>query len=233
MMDTMGAQMWVLKTTETRWRPAAALALATLLFGCSSPPEEPAVQLMARDSGVAEQQGGTDTDCDNVTIDGDEVTVHEEDVTAHFTMVGEIHNSTVMIFGGDKVEFDNAVSNMALKALDQTDALVLAEKYEDFYLCSSPGGIEAQNYIVQYDLVPASCDVYNQLVAALRDFARNSQAGGDRVSLSFEGVELTLDSAAFDSSGMDVTDQLEDLNFHLVTKVEQITGESLIEFGMQ
>lgn len=207
--------------------------VSAALFACSSPHREPKVFVSDVDAGVDDDQGGAEPvlDCNNVTIDDDQVIVREEDVTARFK-VGALGEHTVMLFGGEAVTFDNAVSNVGLIALDQSDALMLAEKYDDFYLCSSPGGIEAQNFIIQFDLVPASCLVYNQLVRALADFARNNQAGGDRVSLSFEGAPLTLESVAFDEGGMDVTDQFEQLNFYLITKVEQITGQSLIEFGM-
>jgi len=70
-------------------------------------------------------------------------------------------------------------------------------------------------------------------VSALADLARAAASGTDRVSLVFDGAELTLESVIFDATGGDATDQLQDLNFHLVTKVEQITGESLLDFGMQ
>jgi hypothetical protein len=220
--------MWA----KTSKKIGFAGGLVVLLWGCSPISKEPTHEVGERDAGGRED-GGAETpgvDCDNVTIDGDEVSVQEEDVTARFRM-GALGTSTVMMFGGEPVKFENAVSNMGLVALDQSDAVVLAQKYDDFYLCSSPGGIEAQNYIVQFDLVPASCRVYDQLLRALADFARNSSVGGDRVSLSFKGAKLELQSVTFDNGGMDVTDQFADLNFHLVTEVEQITGESLIEFG--
>lgn len=229
----MGVRMWVFEAGSKRWWFQCAPMAIALLGACSSGPE-PTVQLSA-DAGPDQGDGGTDagpnTDCDNVTIVGDQVTVHEETVTARLTM-GELKTNTVMMFGGDTVDFDDAVSNVALKALDQTDAVMLAQTYPDFYLCSSPGGLAAQNYIVQFDLVPASCQVYDQLVSALADLKRAAASGTDRVSLKFDGAPLTLDSVTFDASGLDATDQLQDLNFYLVTKVEQITGESLLDFGM-
>lgn len=169
-------------------------------------------------------------DCDLVQMDGDSLVLHEEDVTARF-VVGASYTKTVMLFGGEPVEHDNAVSNVYIIGLDKMDALMLAEKYEDFYLCNSPGGEEAQNYILDYDLVPATCLVYDQIIMALRQFDTNNAAGGDRVSLRFDGAPLELDSVIVDATGEDVTEHFSDLKFHLVTAVEQLTGQSVLAFG--
>ena len=87
----------------------------------------------------------------------------------------------VKAFGGERVEEDNKLSNAYIFALDQAAAQMLALKYPDFYLCTSPGGKEAAKYIIPYDLVPATCDVYKQLVAAFATFHKNARAGGDRM----------------------------------------------------
>lgn len=168
--------------------------------------------------------------CADVTRDGDIVELQEEDVTARF-VAGEPYERTVMLFGGEPVTFDNAVSNVYIIGLDKDDALMLADQYPDFYLCSSPGGQAAQAFILAYDLVPATCEVYDQIVRALADYDRNNARGGDRTSLRLEGAPLTLESVTVDATGEDVTDQLLDRNLHLVTAVEQLTGESVLSFG--
>ena len=90
-----------------------------------------------------------------------------------------------------------------------------------------PGGQEASKYIVPYDLVPANCEVYEQIVAALRQYDTNVTKGGDRTSLRFEGAPLELESVIADATGEDVTDQVSNQDFHLVTAVEQLTGQSV------
>ncbi len=179
---------------------------------------------------AADMADASDASCWPVMMDGDVVVLQEEDVTSTFR-AGEPYTKTVMLFGGEPVEHDNAVSNIYIFALDKEDALTLAAKYPDFYLCSSPGGQEAQQFILSYDLVPATCQVYEQLLSALRAFNRNNATGGDRVSLQFDGAPLELESTIVDATGEDVTDQLLDRDFHLVTAVEQLTGQSVLEFG--
>jgi hypothetical protein len=126
---------------------------------------------------------------------------------------------------------DDVLSNAYILGLDKEDALMLAELFPDFYLCSSPGGDAAADHIFPYDLVPASCEVYEKLVNALNRFRINRESGGDRTSLRLEGAPLELVSVIDDASGVDVTDQVTDQHFHLVTAVEQLTGESVLEFG--
>jgi hypothetical protein len=65
----------------------------------------------------------------------------------------------------------------------------------------------------------------------LQVFDRNRSTGGDRTSLRFDGAPLELESVIVDETGEDVTDQLADRNFHMVTAVEQLTGESVLNFG--
>lgn len=173
---------------------------------------------------------GPDPGCDMVQVNGDFVVEHETNFTARFA-VGEPYTKTVMLFGGEAIEDDNVLSNAYVMGLDKEDALQLAEDYPDFYLCSSPGGQAAASMVRTYDLVPASCEVYEKLVTALRVFARNRASGGDRTSIRFEGAPLELESVVDDASGVDVTDQIHDQEFHLVTSVEQLTGESVLEFG--
>ena len=168
--------------------------------------------------------------CDRVRMDGEFVVEQEKDFTARFR-VGEPYTRTVMLFGGERVEDENVLSNAQIFGLDKMDALMLAEKYPDFHLCSSPGGQEASKYIVRYDLVPATCQIYDQIVAALRTYHMNVSAGGDRTSLRLDGAPLQLESVIADATGEDVTDQASKQDFHLVTAVEQLTGESVLSFG--
>jgi hypothetical protein len=169
--------------------------------------------------------------CDNVMVDGEIVVEMERDFTARFR-VGEPYDRTVMLFGGEEVDEDNVFSNAYIFALDQQDALMLAEQYDDFYLCSSPGGEVASSYIIPYDLVPANCEVHDRIVRALQVYARNLASGGDRTSLRFEGAPLELESVTANGSGDDYSDQVSGQDFHLVTSVEQLTGESVVSFAM-
>ena len=180
--------------------------------------------------GGADQSDGLPPDCDLVQMDGDIVVNQVDRVTARFS-VGEPYTKTVMLFGGRPLDAENSVSNVQIIGLDKEDALMLAEKYPTFYRCDSPGGVEAQQYIIDYDLVPATCRVYEQIVAALVALDRALDSGGDRVSLRFDGAPLTVESVVFDDTGEDVTDQLAGRNFHLVTRVEQLTGKSVLAFG--
>lgn len=183
------------------------------------------------DAGVGEDDDGLSAaGCDVVQLDGDLVVEHETEFTATYR-IGAPYTRTIMIFGGEPVDSDNVLSNAYIIGLDKEDAQMLAVKYPDFYLCSSPGGMEASQHIVPYDLVPADCDVYSQLVEALRVFHIHDRAGGDRTSLRIEGAPLTLESVIEDATGADVTEQVHDQDFHLVYAVEQLTGESVLAFG--
>jgi hypothetical protein len=168
--------------------------------------------------------------CDMVEIDGDVAVEREQDFTATYR-IGEPYTKTVLLFGGNSVTDPNVLSNAYVLGLDKADALEIAEEFPDFYLCSSPGGIAAANLIRPYDLVPASCEIYQQLVVALRQFNTNRESGGDRTSIRFDGAPLELESVIDDASGVDVTDQVHDQVFHLITSVEQLTGESVLSFG--
>ena len=168
--------------------------------------------------------------CDDVEIDGEFVIERERDFTARYR-IGERYTRTVMLFGGEPVEQDNILSNAYIFALEKGDAQRLAETYPDFHLCSSPGGMAAASYIRAYDLVPATCEVHEQIASALRSYHRNASVGGDRTSLRFEGAPLQVESVIADASGEDVADQVADQNFHLVTGVEQLTGQSVLGFG--
>jgi hypothetical protein len=181
----------------------------------------------ASDGGAAAAPGHG---CDMVEVNGSDVVEKEKDFTAHYR-AGAAYIKTVMLFGGERVEEDNKLSNAYIFALDQADAQMLAVKYPDFYLCTSPGGKEAQKYIIPYDLVPATCDVYKQLLAAFAEFHKNDRAGGDRTSLRLEGAPLVLESVTANSTGQDVKNQVTNQNFQLVTAVQQLTGETLLKFG--
>jgi hypothetical protein len=217
-----------------RSRALAVLALCTLLCGaCGSDESESTLSLSEQDANGASSASTPEpgSTCNFEARIEDDVLVEQVDqVTATF-MIGEPYTKTVMLFGGEPWDHENAVSNVYIIGLDKEDALMLAEIYPDFYLCSSPGGMEAQKYILDYDLVPASCDVYQDIVAALQVFDRNRSTGGDRTSLRFDGAPLELESVIVDETGEDVTDQLADRNFHMVTAVEQLTGESVLNFG--
>ena len=188
-------------------------------------------------TGMSEGPDGEDADeddraCDYVEVDGDLVIERETDFTARYR-AGDPYEKTVMLFGGESVEDQNALSNAYIFGLDKVDAVMLAQQYPDFYLCSSEGGMAASEFILSYDLIPASCEIFDQIVEALRVYHRNVASGGDRTSLRLEGAPLQLESVTDNGSRADVTDQVEDQTFHLVTSVEQLTGESVISFGMK
>ena len=168
--------------------------------------------------------------CESVQVDGDVVIEHEKDFTARYR-IGEPYTKTVMLFGGEPVNADNVLSNAYIIGLDKMDALELAQMYPDFYLCSSPGGQQAAMRIVSYDILPASCDIHDRLVAALRQYDVNAAAGKDRTSIRFEGAPLQLESVTADATGEDVTTQASGQNFQLMRSIEQLTGESVLAFG--
>jgi hypothetical protein len=168
--------------------------------------------------------------CESVAVDGDVVIEHEKDFTARYK-IGEPYTKTVMLFGGEPVNADNVLSNAYIIGLDKMDALALAQMYPDFYLCSSPGGQAAAANIISYDILPASCDVHDRLVAALHQYDVNAAAGKDRTSIRFEGAPLQLESVTANATGEDVSDQASDQNFQVMTSIEQLTGESVLSFG--
>ena len=187
----------------------------------------------ASDAGLQDQtptQSAAMGRCDGVELDGDLLVEHTQDFSARFK-VGTAYSKTLMLFGGEAMLKPNALSRAYIFGLDKVDAQMLAQKYPDFYLCSSPGGREASTYIRTYDLVPATCEIYDQLVAALHQYNVNVARGGDRTSLRLEGSPLTLQSVVSDATGQDVSDQVSDQQFHLVTGVKQLTGESVLSFG--
>jgi hypothetical protein len=217
------------------FHPRAVILCALLCAACGGPTDGASVSV-----GDGRDGGDDTTDemvidepnlgCDMVEIDGEFAIEHEENFTARYR-IGERSTKTIMLFGGEPVEDDDVLSNAYILGLDKADALMLAELFPDFYLCSSPGGDAAADHIFPYDLVPANCEVYEKLVNALNRFRINREAGGDRTSLRLEGAPLELVSVIDDASGVDVTDQVTDQHFHLVTAVEQLTGESVLEFG--
>ncbi len=212
----------------------ACVLSAVLCAACSSQHEQ-FLQVSARsDAGTAQAGGkagaGPMPDCNTVEMDGDVLVEHMKDFTARFS-VGTPYTKTVMLFGGAPVLQDDTPSTFYIFGLDKHDAQMLAMSYPDFYLCSSPGGMEAKKHIVSYDFVPGSCDVYEQLVAALRTYDGNVAAGGDRTSLELQGAPLELLSVTQDSNGADATSQVMNMNFHLVTSVTQLTGQSVLAFG--
>jgi len=173
----------------------------------------------------------TSTDrCGTLEMDGDAVLEHTKDFTARFS-VGAHYTKTLMLFGGDSITEDNTLSGAFIFGLDKADAQMLAQKYPDFYLCSSPGGQEASKYIVSYDLVPQTCDIYDQLIGAIKLYNANVTRGGDRTSLQLEGAPLQLEMVTADATGEDVTSQVKDHDFNLVTSVKQLTGQSVLSFG--
>jgi hypothetical protein len=68
-------------------------------------------------------------------------------------------------------------------------------------------------------------------MAALRLYAANSARGGDRTSLRLEGTLLNVKSVTSNATGQDVSAQVSGQQFHLITAVQQLTGESLFRFG--
>jgi hypothetical protein len=170
------------------------------------------------------------TGCATVESNGDVVVEHLKDFTAQFQL-GTSYNRTVMLFGGMTVQQPNTPSRAYIFGLDKVDAQKMADKYPDFYLCSSVGGQEAASYIQVYDIVPATCKIHQQLVTALRLYEKNAAAGGDRTSLRLEGAPMTVTSLTADATCEDVSKQVAGQQFHLITAVQQLTGESLFRFG--
>jgi hypothetical protein len=182
------------------------------------------------DAETPDEPAPVEDDCTPVEVDGTAVTERLQDFTARFE-VGTAYNRTVMLFGGMKVDKPNTPSRAYIYGLDKVDAQRMAEKYPDFYLCSSIGGQEAASYIRVYDIVPASCEIQKKLEAAFRQYDRNAARGGDRTSLHLEGSPLTVVSVTEDATGKDVSKQVSEQQFHLITGVQQLTGESLLKFG--
>lgn len=228
----------------------ALCALVAVACGSTEPPEQfvaagapddPDDTAGAAGTGTMEMpigSGSTATglteSCDTVTMEGEGLLEAEATVTGHFRL-GTAYTKTVMLFSGEAYLQDDILGNGYFWGLDKADAEVLAMKYPDFYLCSSPGGEEAMEHIIPYDFVPATCEVYGQIMTALAEYDQNVMTGGDRTSLRFEGVALELESVTFNETGGDVTDQVAeqvaDQNFHLITSVEQLTGQSVLDFG--
>lgn len=199
-------------------------------------PDDPALDLGAAGAGTMEMEIGSGSaatglaeSCDRISMSGEGLLENEVHFTATFRL-GEGYTRTVMLFGGESYEED-IIGNGYFFGLDKADAEVLAMKYPDFYLCSSPGGMEAMEHIIPYDFVPANCEIYGQIMTALADYDENVVKGGDRTSLQFDGVPLELESVIDDGSGQDVTDMVSGQSFHLITKVQQLTGESVLDFG--
>jgi hypothetical protein len=215
-------------------RARIVLTLSALMCGACGGGEAPAPLDLSESPddemvGTGTRMNRPTRRCDMVQVEGDVVIEQEQDFTARYRM-GAPYTKTVMLFGGESVEDENVLSNAYIFALDQADAQMLAQRYPDFYLCSSEGGQEASSYIIPLDLVPASCEVHEQILAALRQYHRNASSGGDRTSLRFEGAPLELESVIEDATGVDATEQASG-DFHLVTSVEQLTGQTLLEFG--
>jgi hypothetical protein len=187
----------------------------------------------AEDAGepdASAQEPGLPPGCVDVEVEGDEVVEHLDDFTARFEL-GDPYARTLMLFGGMVVPKANTPTRAYIFGLDKMDAQMMAMRFPDFYLCSSVGGQEAATYIHVYDIVPATCKIYQQLAAAFRVYNQNAAAGGDRTSLRLEGMPLTVKSVTVNATGQDVSDQVSDQQFHLITGVQQLTGESLLNFG--
>jgi hypothetical protein len=214
--------------------PLACALCAWLCAGCNASPEQSDIVEVPTvpDAGEPEKKpdAGSTEGCVTVEVDGNAVVEQLPNFTARFQL-GASYDRTVMLFGGMPVGQADAPSRAYIFGLDKVDAQRIAEKYPDFYLCSSIGGQEAAAYITVYDIIPANCQVYQQLVAALRVFNFNDSTGGDRTSLRLEGAPLTVTSVTDDASGKDVSEQVANNRFQLITSVKQLTGESLFEFG--
>jgi hypothetical protein len=224
-----------LAVSHLRSRAALAFALCVwLCAACSKDNGHGRVAVPPERDGGAHDPDADDpapnTGCAPVEIDGDVVVEQLDDFTARFK-VGASYNRTVMLFGGMPVKKPNTPSRAYIFGLDKVDAQMMAKKYPDFYLCSSVGGQEAAAYIKVYDIVPATCKVHQQLLAALHQFDVNAAMGGDRTSLHLEGAPLEVISVTADATGQDVSDQVSGQQFHLITEVQQLTGESLLGFG--
>lgn len=215
-------------------RARCALMLwAALAAACGGAERSTVVIPSGPDSGQASDDNAPDaatSGCVDVDTQGDEIVEHLQDFTARFER-GAAYDRTVMLFGGMQVAQPNAPRRAYIYGLDKVDAQRMAMKYPDFYLCSSPGGQEAATYIEVYDIIPASCKVYQQLVTALRVYNANVSRGGDRTSLRLEGAPLTVTSVTGNATGQDVSAQVSGERFHLITAVQQLTGESVLDFG--
>ena len=215
-------------------RAALGLSLCAWLcaVACGSDDRKAVGVPDAKDAGPEPMTPMTDPTkgCVDVELDGTTVVEHLADFTATFE-AGTSYDRTVMLFGGGPVEQPNTPRRAYIYAMDKVDAQMMAKKYPDFYLCSSVGGQEASTYIRVYDLVPATCQIHQQLVAALRVYNANVTRGGDRTSLRLEGAPLTVKSVTADTTGEDVSAQVSGQQFHVITKVQQLTGESVLDFG--
>jgi hypothetical protein len=206
-----------------------------LCAGCGGSDKGAGVSVGAGDGdgdgdGDAEMEMNEGLRCDDVEVDGEFVIEREERFTARYR-IGERYEKTILLFGGEPIEAEDTLANAYILGLDKEDALALAEAFPDFYLCSSEGGDAAAEHVFPYDFVPANCEVLEDLVAALTQFKINHRRGGDRTSIRFEGAPLELLSVVDDASGVDVTEQVATSDFHLITSVEQLTAESVLEFG--
>lgn len=205
---------------------------AWLCAGCGS--DQDRVLVLPEGPDAGQHDAGTKpaqpSYCVDVEVNGDEVIEHLEDFTARFEL-GDPYNRTVMLFGGMSTAKPNTPTRAYIFGLDKVDAQRMAEKYPDFYLCSSPGGQEAASYIHVYDIVPATCKVHQQLVAAFSVYAKNVAVGGDRTSLRLEGAPLTVKAVTANATGQDVSDQVSTQTFHLITGVQQLSGQSVLSFG--
>lgn len=216
-------------------RASLAFALCTWLCAACSASDEGGVVTVPPAADGGEPDATTDDPtlprgCVEVEVDGEQVVEYLEDFTARFEL-GDPYNRTLMMFGGMAVQKANTPTRAYIFGLDKVDAQRMAKLYPDFYLCSSVGGQEAATYIEVYDIVPATCKVHQQLVAAFRVYAKNAAEGGDRTSLRLEGSPLTIKSITQNTTGQDVSDQVSDQKFHLITGVQQLTGQSLLGFG--
>jgi hypothetical protein len=181
--------------------------------------------------GDSEMEMADSDGCSNIEVDGEFVIEHEANFTIRYR-IGERYTKTLLLFGGDSIPEPNKLASAYVLGLDKEDALALAEAFPDFYLCGSPGGEETAELALPYDFVPASCEVYDDLMAAIRQFRTNHTAGsGDRGSIRFDGAPLEVLSVTDDASGGDATGQVKTDVFHLITRVERLTAESVLEFG--
>jgi hypothetical protein len=236
-MERMGVDPlgWIVTRSKMYGVLAGFATLALIATACGGDDGGGGVSTHARSEAGSSGEGemvmkNAARRCEGVEVDGDVVIEHEKDFTARYK-IGEPYTKTIMLFGGEPVDQDNVLSNAYIIGLDKMDALELAKTYPDFYLCGSPGGQQAAMQIRSYDLLPADCKVNDLLLAALHQYDVNAAKGADRTSIRFAGAPLELESVTADATGQDVSDQASGQNFQLMTSIEQLTGESVLDFG--
>jgi len=140
-------------------------------------------------------------------ITADEVIVATGQMDVYFTRL-EPFAETYMVFGGLHMPQKNAISKVSLSALSMRDARAIYATYPDFRKCKSPGAVQAQEAVLQMNIVPSDSDVLEVLKEALVEHGRSLQQGGESVCVRIQGVALEMAEAIIRGSDEDILDQL-------------------------